>query len=1029
MATLITGPDPLAPSWPIPLVPTKALSRPTGYTTTGVGEPAVIASLADANDATYVQQQYADSYWRYQCASYALPAGARVTSVTPSVRARMVASNVRNDWLVFQGDHSGAKYAAADHIPAAHYPVSSQPMRNYSGPAATTLANKQLITQADLERGLFVVFGLNTVYGKSAANATVRVAEAKLQMTYDLPPTAVVTGPVPGGTISDTASPLVTWDYSDDFQPQSAYTVDLTDATGVTVYSSGLVKTSDTSHQVKVNLPNGAYTARVRVYQNWAGPGGLFASLAAATGTFTVAVLRLAPPRLSSTVTVEQAKVTVYPDVNLLNFDDSSFDRGYLPLSTAPVNCTVSAATAPVLNGTGSIKVTVTAAGSVVASRPGVVSCTGLDQFNALVYVNPAALAGRSAQLRMSFRDATGAVLSTVNGTVTAMAANAWTPLTLINATAPLSSVALSYSVAFTGTTNGDAYYLDNAAVWHGGGQNRTNLCTAPSFETGAAPGYVAGGNVQPVLSVINTDAYVGTQSLKVTSAGANNFFPCVALPSFATVVGQVYTVSVRVKLPTAGGVAGTFILADTAGAGTFGTGVTAVDQWLTAWVTFVATAVTHTVKVGFNGTSAAGQFFLLDAVLFEQTDSALTYFDGSSPGASWSGAANASTSTLLSSFPVWSRGGFFENTPNLLAYDDSSLEGDSYVWAPATNCTVAASATAGVHGARSLLQSAVAATVSMAAQLGTSRFYPCTAGETLWLHAASKAVTTARPFSVALAFFSAAGAALGQQAVTGNNLTTGWVIVSGGVVAPAGAVSFQVLLQVAPAAGTLAVGEGHLWDALAVYRATFYQGYVPGYLPNTDDAPTVVVEYQDAGSTAWQELDRKLASSAASSLTFYDYTARSGTQRTYRAYLVETENDVLLTSDYSSLSSVLVNLCGVWIAAATDPVGTSRHFSFDGNGRTQLVGARPALTDLSGRGYPFAEFGDDYEGTVGVSLQLTYGSDQANLVALSLIKSEVIFRDQRGRSVRGVMGTVSYTDEIWGQTAAFTLSQTGTQP
>jgi len=1032
MSTYITGPDPSATSWPIPLYPVRAGSRPSGYSVSGGTELAV---LQDGNDATYIQQQNATDYFRYNVGSYKLPFGARVSGVTPTVRAKMVTSNTRNDWLVFQGDHSGTKYAAVDHLPTTHYPVSSAAFKNYNGPSISALANGGVITQDDLERGLYVEFGLNTVYGTNAANAQIRVSEAKLSLTYDTAPTATLTGIATGSTINDTASPLITWDYFDDAQPQSQYQVTISNSsTGVKVYDSGLVTSADTSHQVSTNLPNASYNVSLVVYQAWSGPGGAFSSLAAATGTFTVSVLRLGVPRISTAVSGtsnERTTITVYPDVNLLNYDDSTFDRGYLPLATSPLNCTVANSTTTVRDGAGSVAVTVTNTTTpTVYSRAGLVAVQPLMPYNTLIYVNPKALTGRSAQFTLNFRDTNNTILSSVSSSVTSLAANTWNAVIVTNATAPANAAFADYSIVFSGTSVSDQFFIDDAAIWHGGGGARVNLSTAPSFETGTVGSWTAAGNNAPTLSVISSDSYSGTQCMKILATGPNVFFPCASSASFTTVVGVKYTVSGYVKLPTAGGVSSVYAIVPGIGLNGFSNTVTDKDTWERVSCTFTATTTSAAVTFCFAGNDVvAGQYFYVDAVLIEQSDSAGSYFDGNSPGATWNGTVNASTSTISSSLPVWSRGGFFETTPNLLSFDDSTFEGDSYIWTGLSNCSAAASSTTSLHGSRSLAQTCTVATTTMVAQLGQSRYLSCTPGEKIWLHAAVKAAATSRPFAMNLIFYNSAGTSLSTLSVSGTDVTTGWTIASGSVTVPASAASFQVTLSVTPSSGSLALNEIHYWDALAVYRSSYYQGYVPGFFPNTDDAPTLTTQYSDDNGVTWNALDSHVVSNSNVSEIIYDYSAKSGVKRQYRAYLSETENNVFLTSDYSSVSFTTVTLNNLWIAADSDPVGTSYNFVYDGAGRTRNLSADPQTLDIEGRPYGFSEFGNSYDGQIAITVQLPSLQDQGALQGLALTKSEVVVRDQRGRSYRGVMGKVQFTDEIWGQTGSFTLQFTGNQP
>lgn len=1034
MAIRLTGPDPTQAVWPIPLLPFGAITRqsPSSVFPGGSNE---FTDLTDGSDNTWINTTSSSGadFLRYQVRSTKLPFGARVSSVYPVLRGNLDGTGTlsRNDFMLFQGDHAGPFFTKyADHPPYVHFSASTS-IRGYTGQSVNCRSDGQLFTQNDLDRGLFIGLGINPIYGSNINNVVMQLVEARIYLAYDLPPTAAVTYPATGTTVNDTASPLVTWDYVDDFQPQAAYQVALTNSAGVVVYDSGKVATSATYHQVPRNLPNDTYTVALRVYQAWSGPGGAFPALALATSTFTVNVLKFAPPRVTTSTVVEDTVVQVYPDLNLLNFDDSTFDRGPLPLSVAPSNASVVSAAAPVLGGAASAKVTVTAAGAAtVTSRPGALPCNPADVFNAIIYANPVALTARTATFKINFRNAAGGIISTVAGSAITLAANTWTPLILIGATAPPLTVGLDYAVTFAGTSAADALYLDNAAVWHGGGGTRTNLITRPSFEDSLITGYSASGSALPVLSLFTTDSYHGTKSLKVTAGGANTFLPNATLPAIATVIGAKYTVSAWVKLPAAGAVTGVYVLAsDVGSSGQFGTGTTAVDTWSKVFVTFVATATSHTVKLGFSGTTVAGNYFLVDAVMGEQIDSALTYFDGSSPGATWTGVAFASTSTLVSSFPVWARGGFFEVTPNLLTYADSTVETDNWVWQATAGVTGPVTVVAGTaaHGAR-YLQVTSSGLATADVTLGSNTTFSCAPGDVLYVHAAGKAATTARPFSIGLTFYNAAGGVISTLRVSATDNTSTWTSAGGSITAPALAASFTVVLQIATTSGSLVANEVHQLDAFAVYRATTYQGFMPGYFPSTDPAPTVVVEYQDDG-VHWKELGRRQTAIGNTFERWDDYTVKSGVTRTYRAWLTEVENGQVFTSDYAAVSSITLVLLGVWMAADFNPAGTSKQYVYDGAGRVQQLNSNATQTPIEGRAYPFSEFGSDFAGQLAVTLQLPDAASQANLLFLAGSKSEVVFRDQRGRALRGLVGNCQFTDEVWGQTATFTFQVTGVQP
>lgn len=173
----------------------------------------------------------------------------------------------------------------------------------------------------------------------------------------------------------------------------------------------------------------------------------------------------------------------------------------------------------------------------------------------------------------------------------------------------------------------------------------RTNLCTNPSFETDMT-GWVAAGTPAPALATSTDFAYVGTQSLKMTSTGAASFLPDVGF-AFPTVVGQTYTFSAYVYVPS--GNPRFYIFLYGGGLGGFGTQNTTNDQWERIFVTFTATSTSHTVGIGQSST-VAGQIGYIDAAMVEVAPSAGSYFDGSTTDANytytWTGTANGSTST-----------------------------------------------------------------------------------------------------------------------------------------------------------------------------------------------------------------------------------------------------------------------------------------------------------------------------------------------------------------------------------------------
>jgi hypothetical protein len=175
-------------------------------------------------------------------------------------------------------------------------------------------------------------------------------------------------------------------------------------------------------------------------------------------------------------------------------------------------------------------------------------------------------------------------------------------------------------------------------------GLSRVNLATDPSIE-GTTTLWVASGNPAPAISISTAHAFAGTHSLLVTWATGNIFLTNGVYP-LVTTPGLVYTISAYVWVPS-GGSPAVFLYASGVGLGGFSGASTLNDQWQRLNVTFTANATFHYIGVTPSGTPTAGQTCYVDALLIEQGSTLGSYFDGTYPGASWTGDPNRSTSTL----------------------------------------------------------------------------------------------------------------------------------------------------------------------------------------------------------------------------------------------------------------------------------------------------------------------------------------------------------------------------------------------
>src|SRR6266576_122618 len=225
MGTIITGRDPAAATWLLQSKVSATPLGPSGYTVTG---GTAIAVLGDGSDATYVAETNCNNYFRANCAPFVLPAGARLFYIASYVRARLTAGNTKNkDFVIMFGDHSNPKVVRTDRGAADVHVQLTSSLQSYGSKSVLTNSLGKIYGQNDIQKGIYVFFGLNTVYGNLANGAV--IAEAYMRYQYDLPPSATIVSPTPGGTVNDSASPVITWDYTDDFQPQAKYQLSIVD--------------------------------------------------------------------------------------------------------------------------------------------------------------------------------------------------------------------------------------------------------------------------------------------------------------------------------------------------------------------------------------------------------------------------------------------------------------------------------------------------------------------------------------------------------------------------------------------------------------------------------------------------------------------------------------------------------------------------------------------------------------------------------------------------------------------------------
>ena len=182
----------------------------------------------------------------------------------------------------------------------------------------------------------------------------------------------------------------------------------------------------------------------------------------------------------------------------------------------------------------------------------------------------------------------------------------------------------------------------------------RTNLFTNPSFEA-ILTGWTATAGLTATRS---TDEFrLGGASLRCVSTATNSE---VVSPAISVNAGASYTASTWIKGASGNTVIITiyeYNVSNTEIGSSSSNSISLTGSWQRINVSKNLTSLASTIKVAVSDVkpSNAGQTFFLDDTLLEKTAFLDDYFDGNTPDAdgrqyAWSGAANASTSTVVTS-------------------------------------------------------------------------------------------------------------------------------------------------------------------------------------------------------------------------------------------------------------------------------------------------------------------------------------------------------------------------------------------
>jgi hypothetical protein len=129
-----------------------------------------------------------------------------------------------------------------------------------------------------------------------------------------------------------------------------------------------------------------------------------------------------------------------------------------------------------------------------------------------------------------------------------------------------------------------------------------------------------------------------------------------------------------------------------------------------------------------------------------------------------------------------------------------------------------------------------------------------------------------------------------------------------------------------------------------------------------------------------------------------------------------------------SESSEITVPIMGVWIHDPDDPEGTLMNFPYGANQRSDSYDSMGAATYFVGKEDPVFDFGDPSSSSIDVTIDLPGGSDHlTNLLALRAFaasKKAVWYRDNRSRSMYGIISGLKVADSGFGSQVSFTFTK-----
>lgn len=208
---------------------------------------------------------------------------------------------------------------------------------------------------------------------------------------------------------------------------------------------------------------------------------------------------------------------------------------------------------------------------------------------------------------------------------------------------------------------------------------------------------------------------------------------------------------------------------------------------------------------------------------------------------------------------------------------------------------------------------------------------------------------------------------------------------------------------------------------AVPTVTATPQNGFIRLAVTNptpSGSQPTVAyndIYRREAGDSTWT----RIATGLPNNGTYDDYAVASGKQYQYKVTAVGNNG----TSSDSDVASASITLSGVWLHDPLDPAGTVRQFLLREQQRTLQTQYAQTMMQFEGRSLPVADIAGQKTQQVQVTIQCPANSgDLDALYSLIGRQTTLLYRDNRGRKIYGVVSAVPETEDYWGSSVQLTV-------